>query len=203
MRSIVALLILSAVALASAANNNIFLNNAAGFSLQVTGNQNVPKFEFWYKNGTHYFVRLQSLFEATPDLSKVPASQLALPSLTWAFSAITTEDNETMTFNVTASGAEPRFTSLVFRFHLGAFVTFWPQAVFSGPHALIHHPFTILIVSHTFLSTSPTCKPATASGGILTLWPQKTFFLWIFSDVTIFPLETLPRVRHRSSLMSS
>lgn len=101
---------------------NIRVNDRGGFGMSVTGNQNVPKFEFWYKNGTRYYARLQHIFEVTQDasgsLNKVPSSELALPSLGWAFSDFTATGNESATFNLTATTNRGRFGALMFRFHV-------------------------------------------------------------------------------------
>lgn len=103
-------------------NDNIYLSNESGFSFKSTGNQRVPKYEFWYKNGTHYHVRLQSLFEVDASMKKLPATQVSLPGMGWIVSPISSTDNETLSFNV--SGTDPKgvFGQLQFRFHLNAYV---------------------------------------------------------------------------------
>jgi len=107
--------------------------------VKETGNQNVPKYQFWDNaNATaQYKLQQQLLYEATwtdGQLKKIGGTNIALPSLTWNFSLpevfqanVSNSDGsvscfQETVFNITNLGAwnenKARWTSLVFVNHL-------------------------------------------------------------------------------------
>jgi len=105
-----------------AANNNIHVETA-NFGVDVTGNQNVPKYEYYLLKTPNkkYSVMFDTVQEATADdgTGTVPGSDEALASLTWVYSAVT-EINGEATFTIT-SGPSKRnghFSSIVVNNHL-------------------------------------------------------------------------------------
>jgi hypothetical protein len=104
-------------------SQNLFIERG-GFSLKVTGNQNVPKFEFWRTNQSYetYRVQMQRIFEARrvgEDYKKEGGSEIALPSLSWSFSDLVEVDNHTVNFNITCTGGnKARWEKLQFRNYL-------------------------------------------------------------------------------------
>jgi hypothetical protein len=111
------LILLSLILLTTSQNFEI---TKGDFSLKVTGNQNVPKFDFWRNTDTSrvFSVKLQHLFEVRKygtDYSKEPGSEVSLSSLTWSFSKVVEENNVTK-FNITCvDGKKVRWSNLLFR----------------------------------------------------------------------------------------
>ena len=103
-------------------NNNIYFENDY-IAIRVTGNQNVPMFQFWrptddatLNETTRYQIKFIKLFEYIDtdgdniynpeNESKVPASTDALASLSWDFTEIITDDANVSHFNMTSLGRD-------------------------------------------------------------------------------------------------
>jgi len=99
---------------------------AGDFFVEVNGNGNVPKFKFWFgENSTNtYSLMFQQMFEAING-SKYGPSNIALPSLTWTWSAfVYNESGNSYNFNITAinqgHGNKQQFSMFQLRNHLHA-----------------------------------------------------------------------------------
>ena len=118
---------------------NNFNCTAGPFSIEVTGNQNVPKYSFYvesnYTNsdssddtpyGGSYAVQFQEIWETDADGNKTPGSTISLPSLNWNFTVpavIVYDDDDCTTettFNITniVQSGEKYWDNLVFINHL-------------------------------------------------------------------------------------
>lgn len=134
----VLLLLFSIICIAIAADNNIHVETE-NFVVDVTGNENVPKYTFYNKDNSSdvYSVQFSQLYECVPlsgiinskqiltrigSCQKNGKSNVALPSLTWDFSDIEETDSH-ITFNITASD-NPQFEELRFVNHLNKSGTF-------------------------------------------------------------------------------
>jgi len=130
-------------------HNLNFECSVGDFHLQVTGNQNVPKYTVWSSsdNSTTYKFQLQTSYEATyhgEELKKEGGTNIGMASLTWSFSDVAVYmENITFcgvyddysgecvsnatycyaeaSFNITnnGEGADGRWTSFVMVNHLG------------------------------------------------------------------------------------
>lgn len=103
-------------------NNNIYFENE-NIAIRITGNQNVPQYQFWrptddlsINETTTYQVKFIKLFEFIDDDGDgiydpeeeniVPQSTDALASLSWDFSDIITDGNNITHFNMTSQGRD-------------------------------------------------------------------------------------------------
>ena len=84
------------------------------------GNQNVPKYTFYLKSDDEdkYSVQFGQLYECEPSgdsCSKIGTSNIALSSLSWAFSD-PVENNQVISFNITSGSYNSgnSFDSLVY-----------------------------------------------------------------------------------------
>lgn len=102
------------------------------FKLDVTGNGNVPKYDFQLvSNDTVYSVQFMQFYEAIPQpdgsLKKNGNSNIALASLTWEWTDIIDDGNGDLHFVITAydggHGNNKQFSSLVLTNHIKANVT--------------------------------------------------------------------------------
>lgn len=86
------------------------------FVVKVTGNQNVPKYQFWLKSDEKdkYNVQLSSLYEREGDTK---TGNIALSSLSWEFTT-PSESDGVVTFDIASGPIDNRFSSLTFRNYL-------------------------------------------------------------------------------------
>lgn len=133
------------------------------FGIRVTGNQNVPKYDFWLvaNKSVVYSVFFSQFFEAVPKgdgLKKYGPSNIALPSLEWEWSDIVGE-GDNLTFTITAKngghGNGKQFTALTFTNHIRANATLNPDNTTLNAPLL---KFDIEIEDYTWVSTEKDAK---------------------------------------------
>lgn len=84
-------------------NPLIFEND--DFIVTVTGNQNVPKYTFRNKASENEYKVFFSQFYESVDGTKLGPSNIALPSLSWAFEDVSTDEETVFWINSTDSKA--------------------------------------------------------------------------------------------------
>jgi hypothetical protein len=133
------------------------------FGLRVTGNGNVPKYDFWLQSNTSvvYSVFFHQFYEATlvdGALKKYGPSNIALPSLTWEWST-PVEDDTGFHFNITARdaghGGSTQFSALTFANHFRANAS---QTVDNSTVLTALLKFDVLIDDYTWVSTDADAK---------------------------------------------
>jgi len=156
-------------------DNTNFQVTAGNFVVSVTGNENVPKYNYWLQSAPldTYSVKFDLLYETTGN-GNARAGTVGLASLSYVFSNPVDNGNET-TFNITSGPAnQNQFTSLRIVNHLGKqsnttslkFDIFVDNYVWqsntAGAKLVISFAFTG--GSHGFFTSHPT---ATATSGII------------------------------------
>jgi len=124
----------------------------------VTGNGNVPKYDFWLQSNTSqvYSVFFKQFFEATgsgSSLKKNGQSNIALPSLTWEWTPVVDHGDGNVEFNMTAlnggHGNNKQFTTLTFANHLKANATIVDNKTAYTPLL----KFDVIIQDYTWVTT--------------------------------------------------
>jgi len=153
-----------ALTLSAANAANVHYENKV-FGLSVTGNGNVPKYEFWLQANatTRYNVQFNQFFEAIPQadgtLKKNGQSNIALASLDWEWTDIIDDGNGDMHFTITARdsghGNTKQFSSFILQNHIKANVTLdCDNKTISAPLL----KFDVLINDYTWVSAEPEAK---------------------------------------------
>jgi len=95
--------------------------NNTYFFLRVAGNDGIPAYNFWLPSNTShvYSVYLRQFFEATNNLQKFAPSNIDLAALDWTYGAVE-GDGDMVHFNLTATNAPARFSTLTLVNHIYA-----------------------------------------------------------------------------------